>query len=84
MRARHRCAPQVDIHEVPDFNTMYELYDPCTLMFFFRNKVPTPPLAGLSDLLCLPWLHHGVAALNQGPRRHHLCARMCQGAFILT
>lgn len=30
---------QVDIHEVPDFNTMYELYDPCTIMFFFRNKV---------------------------------------------
>ena len=24
---------------MPDFNTMYELYDPCTLMFFFRNKV---------------------------------------------
>ena len=34
----------VDISEVPDFNTMYELYDPCTTMFFFRNKVtPTPP-----------------------------------------
>jgi len=29
---------QVDIHEVPDFNTMYELYDPCTVMFFYRNK----------------------------------------------
>ncbi|XP_072303227.1 thioredoxin-like protein 4A [Eucyclogobius newberryi] len=28
----------VDITEVPDFNKMYELYDPCTLMFFFRNK----------------------------------------------
>ena len=28
----------VDITEVPDFNTMYELYDPCTVMFFFRNK----------------------------------------------
>jgi|EP01033_Poteriospumella_lacustris_P012913 DIM1 family U5 snRNP protein len=28
----------VDITEVPDFNTMYELYDPCTLMFFFRNR----------------------------------------------
>ena len=28
----------VDITEVPDFNTMYELYDPCTTMFFFRNK----------------------------------------------
>ena len=29
----------VDIKSVPDFNTMYELYDPCTTMFFFRNKV---------------------------------------------
>ena len=28
----------VDIDDVPDFNTMYELYDPCTVMFFFRNK----------------------------------------------
>ena len=28
----------VDITDVPDFNTMYELYDPCTTMFFFRNK----------------------------------------------
>lgn len=28
----------VDITEVPDFNTMYELYDPLTVMFFFRNK----------------------------------------------
>ena len=29
----------VDITEVPDFNAMYELYDPCAVMFFFRNKV---------------------------------------------
>lgn len=28
----------VDTTEVPDFNTMYELYDPCTTMFFYRNK----------------------------------------------
>lgn len=28
----------VDITAVPDFNKMYELYDPCTVMFFFRNK----------------------------------------------
>eukprot|EP00992_Anisonema_acinus_P004878 TRINITY_DN16637_c0_g1_i1.p1 TRINITY_DN16637_c0_g1~~TRINITY_DN16637_c0_g1_i1.p1 ORF type:complete len:153 (-),score=61.69 TRINITY_DN16637_c0_g1_i1:83-511(-) len=28
----------VDITEVPDFNKMYELYDPVTIMFFFRNK----------------------------------------------
>ena len=29
----------VDITQVPDFNTMYELYDPCTVMFFFRNRL---------------------------------------------
>ena len=28
----------VDISEVPDFNAMYELYDPCTVVFFYRNK----------------------------------------------
>jgi DIM1 family U5 snRNP protein len=28
----------VDISEVPDFNKMYELYDQCTIMFFYRNK----------------------------------------------
>jgi U5 snRNP protein, DIM1 family len=28
----------VDISQVPDFNKMYELYDPCTVMFFYRNK----------------------------------------------
>ena len=27
-----------DIDEVPDFNGMYELYDPCTVLFFWRNK----------------------------------------------
>lgn len=30
------CIYLVDISEVPDFCTMYELYDPCTCMFFFR------------------------------------------------
>jgi DIM1 family U5 snRNP protein len=32
------CFYLVDISQVPDFNKMYELYDPCTCMFFFRNK----------------------------------------------
>jgi U5 snRNP protein, DIM1 family len=27
----------VDLEQVPDFNGMYELYEPC-VMFFFRNK----------------------------------------------
>lgn len=28
----------VDIVKVPDFNKMYELVDPCSVMFFFRNR----------------------------------------------
>ena len=28
----------VDNSKVPDFNKMYELYDPVTVMFFYRNK----------------------------------------------
>lgn len=27
-----------DLDAVPDFTQMYELYDPVTIMFFFRNK----------------------------------------------
>jgi DIM1 family U5 snRNP protein len=32
------CVFLVDIQKVPDFNVMYELYDPVTTMFFYRNK----------------------------------------------
>lgn len=35
-----------DIDRVPDFNTMYELYDPCTVMFFFVSRLSPPPLGG--------------------------------------
>ena len=28
----------VDIAQVPDFNVMYELTDPCSVMFFYRNR----------------------------------------------
>ena len=34
----HSTATRLGALQVPDFNTMYELYDPCTTMFFFRNK----------------------------------------------
>lgn len=27
-----------DIDQVPEFNQMYELYDPMSVMFFYRNK----------------------------------------------
>lgn len=28
----------VDLTQVPDFTAMYELYDACTVMIFYRNK----------------------------------------------
>ncbi|RAR15206.1 mitosis protein dim1 [Stemphylium lycopersici] len=28
----------VDNEQIPDFNAMYEIYDACTVMFFWRNK----------------------------------------------
>ena len=28
----------MDQTQVPDFNTMYELVDDCTVMFFYRNR----------------------------------------------
>ena len=40
----------VDITEVPDFNKMYELYDPCTIMFFFRYDIQ--PLFTLINVIC--------------------------------
>ncbi|KAL0580221.1 U4/U6-U5 snRNP complex subunit dib1 [Marasmius crinis-equi] len=33
-----------DITEVPDFNKMYELYDPCTVMFFYRWAQDRPSI----------------------------------------
>ena len=38
----------VDISEVPDFNTMYELYDPVTVMFFFRCDPVSFPADSIS------------------------------------
>lgn len=38
LKILHLISNKVDITEVPDFNKMYELYDPCTVMFFYRNK----------------------------------------------
>jgi U5 snRNP protein, DIM1 family len=34
----HLRAYTVDIDAVPDFTAMYELYDPCTIMCFFRSR----------------------------------------------
>ena len=56
----------VDITEVPDFCSMYELYDPCTTMFFFRNKVRPPPARRVQ-----------CSALVCGLSRRVLCAAAC-------
>ena len=56
----------VDISEVPDFNTMYELYDPCTVMFFFRNKVRAvcrPPPPRRSERFCVFAMGCGVVCV---------------------
>lgn len=37
-----------DIDRVPDFNTMYELYDPCTVMFFFVSGLGSLPFLALA------------------------------------
>lgn len=70
---------QVDIHAVPDFNTMYELYDPCTIMFFFRNKVGVPsPLLRPESISTVLWLL-ALAGLT-----HHQCFELDIDAVQLT
>lgn len=44
----------VDTTEVPDFNQQYELYDPCTLMFFFRGRHVQLEL-GVGDRYKIAW-----------------------------
>eukprot|EP00929_Paragymnodinium_shiwhaense_P014585 TRINITY_DN122505_c0_g1_i1.p1 TRINITY_DN122505_c0_g1~~TRINITY_DN122505_c0_g1_i1.p1 ORF type:complete len:158 (+),score=31.25 TRINITY_DN122505_c0_g1_i1:47-475(+) len=44
----------VDIKEVPDFTSQYELYDPCTLMFFYRGRHVQLEL-GLGDRFKINW-----------------------------
>mmetsp|Transcript_91153 Transcript_91153/g.231973 ORF Transcript_91153/g.231973 Transcript_91153/m.231973 type:complete len:143 (+) Transcript_91153:80-508(+) len=44
----------VDIKEVPDFTQQYELYDPCTLMFFYRGRHLQLEL-GLGDRYKITW-----------------------------
>lgn len=53
----------VDITEVPDFNTMYELFDACTTMFFFRY-------AGGGEIV-LEWGEGDGAVCCELPMRAH-------------
>ena len=64
----------VDISEVPDFNAMYELYDPCTVMFFFRNKVRCGgwSWAGRWAAACRGWPSSCMSA-NRLPGPHPCC-----------
>lgn len=50
---------QVDVEEVSEFNAKYELYDPCTVMFFFKNKVKLNAVRYmcLMSVLCVGHLH---------------------------
>lgn len=54
---------------MPDFNVMYELYDPCTIMFFFRNK----------------HIMIDLGTGNNNKVRHVVCYRLCRwGAGALA
>ena len=77
----------VDITEVPDFNTMYELYDPCTVMPFSEQ-------AHQDDLVLTQCLFHvsnfkadGVDAMSprvDGVYRSHESPRACSAQGTAT
>eukprot|EP00656_Telonema_subtile_P019984 TRINITY_DN2116_c0_g1_i14.p1 TRINITY_DN2116_c0_g1~~TRINITY_DN2116_c0_g1_i14.p1 ORF type:complete len:140 (-),score=31.77 TRINITY_DN2116_c0_g1_i14:417-836(-) len=50
----HASIHLVDVDEVADFNAKYELYDPCTVMFFFKNKVMSLEF-GYGPSSCINW-----------------------------
>jgi U5 snRNP protein, DIM1 family len=56
------CLPcQVDLDQVPDFISMYELFDDCTTMFFYRNKHIMVDL-GTGEWLHMLYLHWSLVA----------------------
>ncbi len=54
--------------QVPDFNDMYELYDPCTVMFFFRNKHIMIDL-GTGNNNKISWAFNNKQEVGQSPAR---------------
>lgn len=68
----------VDIREVPEFNSMYELYDPFAVMFFYRGRHKTVdfgtgnnnkinfPLTRAQDLIDIAETVYRAARKGQG------------------
>lgn len=50
LTANPRCSYLCDLDLVSDFNAMYELVDPMTIMFFFRNSMYT--LSASHPIIC--------------------------------
>eukprot|EP00658_Telonema_sp_P-2_P015043 TRINITY_DN15759_c0_g1_i6.p1 TRINITY_DN15759_c0_g1~~TRINITY_DN15759_c0_g1_i6.p1 ORF type:complete len:136 (-),score=19.09 TRINITY_DN15759_c0_g1_i6:419-826(-) len=50
----HATIHLVDVDEVSDFNAKYELYDPCTVMMFYKNKVMCMDF-GYGPTSCINW-----------------------------
>jgi U5 snRNP protein, DIM1 family len=59
--------------QVPDFNSMYELYDPMTIMFFFRNKYVPPLLVGLISRACSFVVANLSQQVTDFSCRHMMC-----------
>ena len=62
-----------DLDQVPDFKQMYELYDPVTLMFFFRNK----HMVCIQTLLVVPFYLHSPLHSNRENGILVLMVRVC-------
>mmetsp|Transcript_12039 Transcript_12039/g.34054 ORF Transcript_12039/g.34054 Transcript_12039/m.34054 type:complete len:143 (-) Transcript_12039:25-453(-) len=65
----------VDTKEVPDFSQQYELYDPCTLMFFFKGRHLQLEL-GFGDRYKITWplgstreLSDAIEAVHRGAQQ---------------
>ena len=72
--------------QVNDFNTMYELYDPCTVMFFFRNKhimidlgtgAPRPFSHSAGVVMCELYPTHARVRARSSSRTTCLCDTSC-------
>uniref|UniRef100_A0A7R9ZYB7 Thioredoxin-like protein n=1 Tax=Pyrodinium bahamense TaxID=73915 RepID=A0A7R9ZYB7_9DINO len=73
----------VDIKEVPDFSQQYELYDPCTLMFFFRGRHLQLEL-GLGDRYKITWPLGGTKELADVVEAVHRGAQQGRDLIVAT
>eukprot|EP00928_Gymnodinium_smaydae_P072665 TRINITY_DN55994_c0_g1_i1.p2 TRINITY_DN55994_c0_g1~~TRINITY_DN55994_c0_g1_i1.p2 ORF type:complete len:143 (-),score=24.18 TRINITY_DN55994_c0_g1_i1:189-617(-) len=73
----------VDTKEVPDFCQQYELYDPCTLMFFYRGRHVQIEM-GMGDRFKITWAPHGKEELVDLIETVHRGAQQGRDLVVFT